>query len=70
MFELKPCPFCGGNADIMLDIARIGVIVRCEGCGSQTKIYKAQYSSIKSPLKWAITSWDQRVEIKVEEKEN
>ena len=68
MFELLPCPFCGGNADIILDKDVIGVVVRCEKCGSQTKIYRAQCSSIKHSLMWAIDNWNQR--IKVKEREN
>jgi len=31
--ELKPCPFCGGEA------ARNGGVVYCLGCGARTKTY-------------------------------
>lgn len=70
MFELLPCPFCGGRADILLDENKIGVIIQCENCRNQTRTYKNVCGSIKHPLIWAIDNWNQRIEAKVKEKEN
>ncbi len=42
MTELKPCPFCGGNAHLtfsgtMGDIWKGFIICRCKGCGASAK---------------------------------
>ena len=41
MEELKPCPFCGGEADCALSRGRFGwfVNVECEVCGAETKSF-------------------------------
>jgi Lar family restriction alleviation protein len=48
--ELKPCPFCGGNA--ILYAAGIPY-VRCDNCGTQTTAYQTPDH--------AITAWNRRV---------
>lgn len=35
MFDLKPCPFCGGKAHVFVND---GVRVICSKCGASTKI--------------------------------
>lgn len=62
VFELKPCPYCGGNADIMWDVCEDGVMVHCEKCGMRTRTYQNIYWSIKDPLRWAIDRWNQRID--------
>ena len=34
--ELKPCPFCGGEAEIIDDA--IGTISRCRRCGAEIEV--------------------------------
>ena len=32
--ELKPCPFCGGNAEAVHEIDDLWATVECTGCGA------------------------------------
>ena len=57
--ELKPCPFCGGEARIDVDIddrhENLDVMVYCEECGCQTP---DGYESIEE----AVSTWNTRVD--------
>ena len=57
MSDLKPCPFCGGNANIIaypeFDPKR-KVYVQCEKCGISTRM--------KDTPKEAFEAWNRRVE--------
>ena len=53
--ELKPCPFCGGNAESYTPWTgdAYGYWIRCEECGCETDVYSAQ--------KYAVEAWNERV---------
>lgn len=55
MIELKPCPFCGGEAEayICSDIDPIPAHIECARCRIGTP---------RRPLKLAIEDWNRRVE--------
>ena len=44
--ELKPCPFCGGKAEIKWDelredkISLSGFFIQCSSCGARTDLYR------------------------------
>ena len=42
MDELKPCPFCGGNADLEVYDGRYGpfLYAACELCGASSKQFR------------------------------
>ena len=37
LIELKPCPFCGGEAE--LSVNRIGTFVYCKHCKAAIKLF-------------------------------
>ena len=50
--ELKPCPFCGGKAEL-IDVGRYEGryewFIKCRrGCVEQSHIYKAKSSAVKA----------------------
>ena len=55
MAELKPCPFCGGEADIRLDSElQIYFVIVCTKC--PTNVGRMWYSKKKD----AIEAWNRR----------
>lgn len=48
MAELKPCPFCGGEAHIQ----KSGNWIRCAECGAETDYYDIEEE--------AIAAWNRR----------
>lgn len=58
MDELKPCPFCGGEADVKIVTRHIKnnlIVIKCDLCGASTKTF-----SDKKPEK-ACMAWNRRV---------
>ncbi len=58
--ELKPCPFCGGMADIrVVAYHRDGgdiIVIKCATCGASTKTYS--YDNKEKAIKaWNIRSY-------------
>ena len=48
MTELKPCPFCGGKAEVLYT-SKYECFVYCRrGCAEQTRLYKTKGSAIKA----------------------
>ena len=60
MDELKPCPFCGGKAELR-HFAGINVTsyVRCMDCKAQT--FEFRISTEQSSDEEAIEAWNRRV---------
>ena len=58
--DLKPCPFCGGEAHAALAAYASGATahVVCDGCGA--KVYG--YSRSERGLRDAVESWNRRAE--------
>ncbi len=59
--ELKPCPFCGGNADKTIDDYGEGkfyVTVYCSKCGAKV-FYKG---AIGTAVKQAVNAWNNRAD--------
>lgn len=51
--DLKPCPFCGGEA-FFREIFEYGVKVVCKNCWNESKIYHDEID--------AIIAWNSRIE--------
>lgn len=43
--KLKPCPFCGGEAEVL---AYINYYVYCSNCGVSTKGYGKEIKAVKT----------------------
>lgn len=54
MFKLKPCPFCGGEAQILIIKEQKFHSVRCIKCRTLTDIYETEEE--------AIEAWNRRAE--------
>lgn len=59
MTELKPCPFCGGEAFVRYIMPCSAV--QCEKCGASTGIYSDYYEEVDGRSK-AIEAWNRRIE--------
>lgn len=58
--ELKPCPFCGGEAVVHVNE---GVMVICIECGASSKCRVDSYSHGKpfgTAIKAVVDSWNRR----------
>ena len=66
MSELRKCPFCGGEAEIVTKFGRHGyfVTVECVICGAQTKGFSTgEYNSNgEKAIKRAEFMWNRRME--------
>lgn len=60
MIDLKPCPFCGGTAQLFV---QNGVRVKCTKCGAQTMtrcdppLFESGHRAVES----VINDWNRRV---------
>ena len=57
MEELKPCPFCGGKADLV-DYGLTGrmKVVQCSDCGARTRAFDPKVKCGEN----AIDAWNRR----------
>lgn len=65
---LKPCPFCGGEADILINCGRYSyfAVVQCSMCSSSGKAYSAgadrdDEGRIRSAAIRSAKAWNRRV---------
>lgn len=59
--ELKPCPFCGGNAKIKVSISTLGAKVLCEECSvTMHKSYKGNKRIEKVLHELIAEDWNRR----------
>lgn len=58
--ELKPCPFCSGNAKMRIDTAfgRSEVTVECENCGARCGYVKESVAYCATEK--AAANWNRR----------
>lgn len=57
MAKLKPCPFCGGKARLLVSN---GVRVLCTKCGATTRILVDSERVETSAVKDVIKTWNRR----------
>lgn len=67
MTELKPCPFCGGEAVLCKDFRPDGnchydvAFVKCQSCGCATAAFITDgYYGVKTSVQDAINAWNRR----------
>lgn len=59
-YELKPCPFCGGEAEVRMSaFFSCDAKVLCPNCRIQTATYKE--SNMDNAVWFAINAWNRRV---------
>ena len=60
--ELKPCPFCGGEAKKQAHEVKglRAIYVVCEKCGASSGIYKTRNPRVKDEENPAIKAWNRR----------
>lgn len=57
MFELQPCPFCGGKARLFVNS---GARVICTKCYASTRIMSDEIEYDSSAVATVIESWNRR----------
>ena len=63
--ELKPCPFCGGQAEMNVRGGNYGYTpdiyyVRCKRCGAKIEIISNNYKNLSKSV---INAWNKRVNL-------
>ena len=61
MIELKPCPFCGGEARLFVND---GVRVLCTKCRASSEILVDSEYYKTSAVEKVIEAWNRRAEVK------
>lgn len=59
MFELKPCPFCGGRARLLVNG---GVRVICTRCYVSTMVLKDELEYGSNAVESSIEAWNRRAD--------
>lgn len=57
MFDLKPCPFCGGKARLFVNG---GVRVVCTRCYVSTRVLKDELEYVSSAVELSVEAWNRR----------
>ena len=57
MFELKPCPFCGGKARLFVNN---GARVICTKCYASTRIMSDEIEYDSNAVETVIEAWNRR----------
>jgi Lar family restriction alleviation protein len=54
MNELKPCPFCGGRAFVVIDRGQKykAIFVECEDCGARVPVCERKWLSYWKPSRF------------------
>lgn len=60
MSELKPCPFCGGEAKLENESPARVSFVKCKDCGARTYKYRIAFDHASDER--AIKAWNMRAE--------
>ena len=63
MTDLKPCPFCGGEAEINVKYGDYGYtphvyFVRCKHCGVKMEMESNSYNDLSNAV---VIAWNRRV---------
>lgn len=57
MFELQPCPFCGGKARLFVDS---GARVLCTKCYASTRVLSDKYVYESNAVETVVENWNKR----------
>lgn len=59
MAELKPCPFCGGEAKVT--VGNFWAWVKCTECQTATKPFEIENGNKEKAMQEAVELWNRRV---------